>query len=188
MVAAAVQGQTHADSANKMIIVKVSVLFPIAWEAGQANNNVILGVALERGIKKRHSFQFTGLFDNAKSGDQEHYRNTFFIEDYKFFLKKENHFGGFYSGINGEEIIEYTSYVSYGNMYSALEYRDFRIGGGLLIGYRNCFDHHFTIDLLCGYMWGYLIDRKITKQINSYIHGDKVETYPRFAINFGYKF
>ena len=170
------------DTTQNIFTVKTDIFFPIA---SISSNGIAGSLTLEKGFKRRHSFQLTGLYFNQQDDSIKYLKDisVFIMEEYKFFWRKKKSFTGFYSGLNVAQIMYKINGID--NSLSPLFYVDYRgycLGGGLLIGYQNYIRKKFTIDVLLGFGWSYLIMEQ-----SGYFNPPSIP-YVRTAINLGYRF
>ena len=180
---------TKADTAKNMFNIKIDILNLIG---GLAFYNKIVSLTLEKGFKIRNSVQLSEMYSNSdrnfSDGGNQKFSRLVIFEDYKFFWCKRKCFTGFYSGIYLDQIIEHGSIKLWGD---TLEDKDYRLGGGLFIGYQNYVRKRLTVDFLLGLGIGFLQQMNIMHQYdqNGLVEVNRgVGTYGRAAINVGYRF
>jgi len=105
-------------------------------------------LTLEVCLKRRHSVQVIGYGSEIKFSEYRH--NSFqIIPVYKYFLSKKNPYTGFYTGayIKGDRLNEI---INRGSGIGYLEYNEYSLGGGLVIGYQNYIMKRIVVDVIFG--------------------------------------
>lgn len=187
MFLAVSDGFTQTDSIEKknLFVIKTDILLPSIL---LIQHNKLFALTFEFGFKTRHSIQLTGLHGIVKNdGSYNKYYKQYLIQDYKFFLKKEKSYTGFYVGAYCDQIFEHV--ISDNDPNYQIEYKTTSIGGGALIGYQNYFRKRISFDFLFGFGKSYVIDKQIIRLlgVNSVLIFD---SWPDLllAFNIGYRF
>lgn len=177
--------QTDSTERKNLFIIKTDVLLP---SIGIITKYHTYSLTFEYGFKTRHSFQITGLNSIYNNPILSETTKTYFIaEEYKYFLKNEKSYSGFFLG--GFMNQNYSYYLREGAQNFAVEYEFFGIGGGPIFGYQKYFKKRISIDFIFGIGAGYVLKKNIIQQVGV---SDILilSTYPdfRLAVNIGYRF
>lgn len=175
--------QTDSTEKKNLFVIKTDILLPSIW---LILGNKIYSLSSEFGFNNRHSFQLTGLKGIREDDGYDLIRSSYLIEDYKYFLKREKQFAGFYTGVYSDQIWEY-AFDSDNNIL--IEYKTLSVGGGPIFGYQNYFRKRITFDFIFGFGRSYIIDKKIIRQIG--VGSIFIPPYwpdLRLAFNIGYRF
>lgn len=185
---AASSGFSQTDSTEKknLFILKTDVLIP---GINLLMGNQVLDLSIEFGFHKRYSVQLTGINMNIRNGGiyNKAYSN-YLIQDYKYFLKNEKTYSGFYTGAYCDQIFVHA--IADTHPVYHIDYKTITIGGGPIIGYQTYFSKQkFSFDFIFGLGRSYVVKREFIRLEGT----DDVLIPPsdfdlRLAVNFGYRF
>lgn len=174
-----------SSSQKKALFIKTDLLLPLVGIDPDFSGG---SFTVELGVKRRHSFQLTGLIANNQMDGTQH-KSIQIIPAYKFFWSKKG-YRGFYTGLylkggQYQTIIDQTHTPE--NYY--IEYSENVISEGLMMGYQNYIFKRIVIDVLFGMGTSQLLNRTMIASENIVdVHLKEDHTDGIMAINIGYKF
>jgi len=187
----------NLDSAdNKLnLIIKTDLFLPGFYLANKMGYG---SLTIEKGFKRRHSAQLTGIYAGSEyketnSDTTWHHRKTSgfqIIPEYKYFFGKRRYYTGFYSGAYAKyayiktEMDSRGYYCSQGPCPNNSSYTSNQISAGIIIGYQNyIIKRRVVIDVLAG--WGNMF---INSNNGLWKFQQRYNPDGRIAVNVGYRF
>jgi hypothetical protein len=188
-----IYSQQDSTKGKVEFIIKADLLLPACFFFGDLSDpsgSTIESLTFETCFLNRNSIQFTAinrydhsLFNNKWEQMHDQLQVNQFILEYKYFLKNQKSYTGFYTGIFLEGVT-YTNSQEFDTYGSAPHEYSFKInnfGGGIFAGHQSYLFKHFVIDYLLGFGDTHLLRKDEGFRPYSYLD-------MRMAFNIGYKF